>query len=213
LILGWYGACYNRGMTVKIAILGGTFDPIHYGHLAIAEEARAGLGFDRVLFVPAARQPLKHGEHVATPEQRLEMAGLACEGNPAFEVSPIEIARQGPSYTIDTLMALRDAGIDDLHFILGFDAAVELHRWRAARDIIRLARIVAVGRPGFALDTAALDRNLPGLGERLTMLEGPRLDISSSDLRQRIAQGRPIRYQTPDAVVAYIDAHGLYQIF
>jgi nicotinate-nucleotide adenylyltransferase len=198
-------------MTTRIGILGGTFDPIHYGHLAIAEEARVLLQFDRVLFVPAAQQPFKHGGHVATPAQRLEMTRLACAGNPAFAVSPIEIERQGPSYTVDTLKALHKAGPGELHFILGTDAAVELHRWHAAHEIIALARIVAVGRPGVGLDRAVLDRGLPGLAQRLTLLEGPGLDISSSILRGRVAAGYPIRYQTPDLVVEYITAHGLYR--
>src|SRR5262245_33264429 len=101
-------------MTTRIGIFGGTFDPIHYGHLAIAEEARVLLQFERVLFVPAAQQPLKRNGHLATPPQRLEMARLACAGNPAFEVSPIEIERQGPSYTVDTLKALRAAGSSEL---------------------------------------------------------------------------------------------------
>jgi len=198
-------------MTTRIGILGGTFDPIHYGHLAIAEEARVLLQFDRVLFVPAAQQPFKLGGHMATPAQRLEMTRLACASNPAFAISPIEIERQGPSYTIDTLKALHEADLGELHFILGTDAAVELHRWHAAREIMALARIVVVGRPGIRLDGAALDRKLPGLAQRLTLLEGPGLDISSSVLRERVAAGHPIRYQTPDAVVEYIAAHGLYR--
>jgi nicotinate (nicotinamide) nucleotide adenylyltransferase len=120
-------------MTTHTGILGGTFDPIHYGHLAIAEEARVLLGFERVLFVPAAQQPLKRNGHLATPAQRLEMARLACAGNPAFAVSPIEVERQGPSYTVDTLKALREADLGELHFILGADAAAELHRWHTMR--------------------------------------------------------------------------------
>jgi nicotinate-nucleotide adenylyltransferase len=198
-------------MTTRIGIFGGTFDPIHYGHLAIAEEARVLLGFDRVLFVPAAQQPLKRNGHMATPAQRLEMARLACAGNPAFVVSPIEIERQGPSYTVDTLKALRAAGPDELHFILGADAAAELHRWHAAREIVVLAWIVAVERPGFKLDIAALERKLPGIGERLTLLEGPQMDIASSVLRQRSAAGQPVRYQLPDAVAEYIVEHRLYR--
>jgi nicotinate-nucleotide adenylyltransferase len=198
-------------MTTRIGILGGTFDPIHYGHLAIAEEARVLLQFDQVLFVPAAQQPLKRNGHVATPTQRLEMARLACADNPNFVVSPLEIERQGPSYTADTLRALDAAGLGELHFILGADATAEIYRWRAASTIIELARIVVVGRPGVALDHAALDRKLPGLARRLTLLDGPRLEISSSAMRQRIAAGQPIRYQTPDIVIAYIAAQGLYR--
>jgi nicotinate-nucleotide adenylyltransferase len=198
-------------MSKHIGILGGTFDPIHYGHLAIAEEARVVLGFERIVFVPAARQPLKRGEHSATPQQRLEMTQLACYGNPAFEVSPIELERAGPSYTIDTLEALQAQGMVDLHFIVGADAAAELYRWRAAGRIVAISRIVAVGRPGFALDHATLSHHLPGLEARLTLLEGPSLDISSSELRRRIAAGQPIRYQTPDPVIEYIARQALYQ--
>jgi nicotinate-nucleotide adenylyltransferase len=197
-------------MSKRIGILGGTFDPIHYGHLAIAEEARVALDFEQVLFVPAARQPLKRGEHSATPQQRLEMARLACCSNTAFEVSPIEIERAGPSYTVDTLEALHAKGAVDLHFIVGADAAGDLYRWRAAGRIVALARIVVIGRPGFTLDRTALSHHLPGLEARMTLLEGPGLDISSSELRCRIAAGRPILYHTPEPVVKYIAQHGLY---
>src|SRR5262245_8898428 len=199
-------------MSKRIGILGGTFDPIHNGHLAIAEEARVALGFERVLFVPAARQPLKHGEHLASPQQRLEMVQLACDGNPAFEVSPIEVERAGPSYTVDTLEMLHAAEPGDLHFIVGADAAADLYRWRAAGRIVALARIVVIGRPGFALDRAALSHHLPGLEARLMLLEGPGMDISSSALRRRVAAGRPIRYQTPEPVVKYITTHRLYRM-
>jgi nicotinate-nucleotide adenylyltransferase len=198
-------------MSKHIGILGGTFDPIHYGHLAIAEEARVALGFERIVFVPAARQPLKRGEHSATPQQRLAMTKLACDSNPAFEVSSIEIERAGPSYTVDTLEALRAQGMVDLHFVVGADAATDLYRWRAAGRIVAIARIVAIGRPGFVVDHTALSHHLPGLEARLTLLEGPGLDISSSELRRRVATGRPIRYQTPESVVEYIAQQALYQ--
>jgi nicotinate-nucleotide adenylyltransferase len=198
-------------MTIHIGILGGTFDPIHNGHLAIAEEARVALGLERVLFVPAARQPLKRGEHAATPQQRLEMAWLACADNKAFEVSPMEIERTGPSYTVDTLEALHAAESGELHFIVGADAAADLYRWHAAGRIVTLAQIIIVERPGFAFDQATFGHRLPGLNARQTLLEGPGLAISSSELRRRVAAGRPIRYQTPQAVVEYIGEHGLYQ--
>jgi nicotinate-nucleotide adenylyltransferase len=198
-------------MTARIGILGGTFDPIHYGHLAVAEEARIVLGFERIVFVPAARQPFKRGEHSAAPQQRLEMTQLACYDNPAFEVSPIEIQRTGPSYTVDTLETLHAQGLVDLHFIVGADAAADLYRWRAAGRIVALARIVVIGRPGFALDRTTLTHDLPGLEARLTLLEGPGLDVSSSELRRRVAAGQPIRYQTPEPVVEYITQQRLYQ--
>src|SRR5215207_4557632 len=139
-------------MTARIGILGGTFDPIHYGHLAIAEEARLALQLDHVLFVPAAQQPLKRGAHIATPEQRFAMAQLACASNPAFEVSRIELNRPGPSFTLTTLEALQAAQIGELHFILGEDALADLTRWYRAARVVELARIIAIGRPGSAPD-------------------------------------------------------------
>lgn len=197
-------------MTARIGILGGTFDPIHYGHLAIAEEARLALQLDRVLFVPVSQQPLKHGTHVATPEQRFAMTQLACASNPAFEVSRIELDRPGPSFTLMTLEALQAAQIGELHFILGDDALAELTRWHAAERVVELARIVVVGRPGSATDRTRTIQALPALNERLIVLPGPALDISSTALRRRVAANQPIRYQTPDVVVAYIGEHRLY---
>jgi len=198
-------------MTISIGILGGTFDPIHYGHLAIAEEARVALRLDQVLFVPAAQQPLKRGAHIATPEQRFEMVRLACHPNSAFQVSRIEIDRPGPSFTLITLEALQRAGLGELHFILGADALADLPRWHGAARIVELARIVVVGRPGSAPDLACVGQALPALRERLAVLTGPALDISSTALRQRVSAGLPIRYQTPDTVVAYIGEQGLYR--
>lgn len=197
-------------MTARTGILGGSFDPIHYGHLAIAEEARAALRLDRVLFIPAARQPFKSGTHAAPPLMRLEMARLACLGNNAFVASPIELERPGPSYTVATLEALAASIDDELFFILGADALADFPLWHAAKRIVELARIVAVGRPGFAPDTAALFQALPALAPKLTQIEGPMLAISSTDLRRRVAAGRPIRYQTPDPVVEFIAARRLY---
>jgi nicotinate-nucleotide adenylyltransferase len=164
-----------------------------------------------VLFVAAAQQPLKRGTHSATPEQRYEMTQLACASNTAFEVSRIELDRPGPSFTLTTLEALQSAQIGELHFILGDDALADLTRWHAAARIVELARMIAVGRPGSKPDLARILQTLPALRERLTILPGPALDISSTALRRRVAIGLPIRYQTPDAVVAYIDDHGLYR--
>jgi nicotinate-nucleotide adenylyltransferase len=198
-------------LSARIGILGGTFDPIHYGHLLIAEEVRAALGLQRTLLIPAGRQPLKHGAHVASPAQRLAMTRLACVDNPALEVSPVEVERPGLSYTVTTLEELHRADIGQLHFILGADALVDLHRWYDAPRILQLARIVAVRRPGHAPDIDAIVTRLPGLREQLIIIDGPLLEISSSELRQRVAAGKPIRYMTPDPVVEYIAANGLYQ--
>lgn len=197
----------------RIGIYGGTFDPIHFGHLAVAEEVRWALRLDQVYLVPAARQPFKEAGHHASPDQRLEMVRHACAANPAFRPSAIEAHRPPPSFTIETIAQLRaELGPEpDLCFILGADAARDLPRWRQADEIIRLARIAIVGRPGYDIDLADLERALPGIADRSTCLEGPMLDISSTDLRRRLAQGRPVRYQIPDQVLAYIFAEGLYR--
>lgn len=198
-------------MTQRIGILGGTFDPIHYGHLAIAEEARVALRLQRVLLIPAAQQPLKLHRSAAPAEHRLAMTRLACAGNSAFEPSPIEIERSGVSYTVTTLEQLHSDNLGELHFILGADALADLARWHAAERILTLARIVAVGRPGWAPAQPSLLGALPLLAERLIMIEGPLMDLSSSEIRQRVAAGRPVRYLMPDAVVEYIDRHRLYR--
>jgi nicotinate-nucleotide adenylyltransferase len=139
------------------------------------------------------------------------MTQLACVSNTAFDVSRVELDRPGPSFTLTTLEALQAAQIGDLHFILGDDALVDLTRWRGAERVVELARIVAVGRPGTTPDITRIVQALPALSERLTVLPGPALDISSTALRRRVAARQPIRYQTPDAVVDYIDEHGLYR--
>jgi nicotinate-nucleotide adenylyltransferase len=198
-------------MTDRIGILGGTFDPIHYGHLAIAEEVRVALALDRVLFVPAAYQPLKAHRPGADAHHRLAMARLACATNTFFSVSDVEIARPGPSYTVTTLQAFHDAEPGELFFILGADALNDLPRWREAARIPELTSIVAVQRPGITLNMKPRFAALPALRERLTMIDGPRLDISSCELRQRAADKRPLRYLMPDSVVEYIAEHGLYQ--
>jgi nicotinate-nucleotide adenylyltransferase len=195
----------------RVGILGGTFDPIHYGHLLIAEEARAALGLHRTLLIPAGRQPLKHGAHIASPAQRLAMTRLACADNPALEVSSVEVERPGLSYTVNTLEELHRADIGQLHFILGADALADLHRWYEAPRILQLARIVAVRRPGHVLDIDTIETRLPGLSARLIVIDGPLLEISSSELRQRVAAGKPIRYMTPHPVVEYIAANRLYR--
>lgn len=198
-------------MTLRIGILGGSFDPIHYAHLAIAEEARVTLQLDRVVFVPAAQQPLKHSGHDATSAQRFEMARLACASNAAFEVSPIEIERPGPSYSVITLEEFHKIHPGEYYFILGADAASDLGHWYAAERIIELARIVVVGRPGAAPDREQLIQTFPRLAERMLLVAGPRLDISSTLLRERVAAGQSIRYLTPEPVMEYIMQHRLYQ--
>jgi nicotinate-nucleotide adenylyltransferase len=200
-------------MEQAIGVLGGSFDPIHYGHLALAQEAAWALGLARVLLVPAARQPLKAEGHGATPEQRLAMVALACADNPLLKPCDIEVRRAGPSYTVDTLRELREqlGEAAGLVFILGVDALHELPRWRGAAELAELCRFAAMSRPGVATDLGAVERALPALRGRVTLIGGPGLEISGTELRRRLAGGMPVRYQLPDAVLDYIERHGLYR--
>ena len=198
-------------MHTRVGLLGGSFDPIHYGHLAIAEDVRIALQLERVIFIPAAQQPFKAGRHAADGPTRLAMARLACASNPAFDVSPIELERPGPSYTATTLEALHTSIDAELYLILGADTAGELPRWYAAPRVAELARIVVIERPNVAFDYGGLAAALPGLRGRLTALPGPQIAISSTLLRQRAAAGLSLRYLTPDPVADYIVEHRPYR--
>ena len=195
----------------SVGILGGTFDPIHHAHLAIAEEARTSLRLDRVLVIPAGHQPLKGGQHAASAEQRFTMARLACATNPALEVLPIEVERAGPSYTAITLEALAAQGFKQMYLIMGADALVAFDRWYAPERILAVATIVGVERPGNHYDLSRILGLFPQMHERLIRLAGPHLEVSSSELRERVAHGKSIRYLTPDPVVTYIAEQGLYR--
>jgi len=196
----------------KVGILGGTFDPVHIGHLIVAEEVRARLHLDRVVFVPARISPHKVDEEPCPPEHRLRMVEYAVCDNAAFHVSRVDIDRRGPSFTVQTLAVLRDelgAGTE-MYFIMGMDALDGLTRWRDPERILCLSRIVAVSRPGYDVDLEALEAQLPRLRERLITVSSVHIGISATDLRQRIREGLPIRYQVPAQVEAYIRRHGLY---
>jgi nicotinate-nucleotide adenylyltransferase len=199
----------------SIGVMGGAFDPIHIGHLAVAEEAREVLGIETVLFVPTGSPPHRDGA-VATAEQRVAMTQLAIAGNPAFRLSRIEVDRAGPSYTLDTLALLaageRAAGREpQLVLILSAETFHDLPGWHQPRRILELARLAVAPRVGHAIpDRAWLGERFPGLEDRVTYLEGPRLGVSSTAIRQRLAAGRSIRYLVPAPVVDYIGEHGLY---
>ena len=193
-----------------VGILGGTFDPIHIAHLAIAEEVREALGLAKVLFIPAAMPPHKVDRPVSDPEQRLAMVELAIADNPAFEASRIELGRTGPSYTVDTLEALGADGAD-LVLILSAEAFRDLRTWHRPERILELARLAVVPRDGFPdTNRSFLAEHFPGFEDRATFLGGPRLRLSASELRERAASGRSLRYLVPDAVAAYIGDHALY---
>ncbi len=200
---------------MRLGILGGTFDPIHFGHLVVAEECRARLDLAAVLFIPAGQPPHKRGRAISPAEHRVEMVRLAIADNPGFRLSRIEVEREGYSYTVDTLARLREEhgrGVE-LYFIVGMDALAEIMTWHAPARLVSLCRVVAVTRPGFGpFDPASLEPALPGAGERILTLPAPELRISSSELRERVAVGLPIRYQVPSAVEEYIRAHGLYRV-
>ena len=200
----------------SIAVMGGTFDPIHFGHLAVAEEAREILGIERTLFITAGVPPHKPGLVVTPAEDRLAMVALAIAGNPAFEASRIEVDRPGPSYTLDTVLALaaaeRDAGREpDLTVILSAESFHGLPGWHEPERLLGLARVAVTPRDGFEMAGPAwLADRFPGREDRVTFLEAPRIRLSASELRDRIAAGRSIRYLVPDAVIRYIGDHGLY---
>jgi nicotinate-nucleotide adenylyltransferase len=197
----------------RLGILGGTFDPIHVGHLIVAEEVRERLSLQRVVFVPARVSPLKLGHVAAPPECRLRMVELAIQGNPHFGVSRIDLDRQGPSYTVDTLRAIKEAcgeGVE-LLFILGADSLSLLTAWHRPQDILRLARLVAVSRPTYKLDLNALEQDLPGISMVTDLVTTIEIGISATDIRTRVAQNLSIRYLVPAPVEAYVKEHRLYR--
>jgi nicotinate-nucleotide adenylyltransferase len=195
----------------SVGILGGTFDPIHNGHLGIAEEAREALGLERVLLVPASSPPHKPGRPVTDAAHRLAMVGLAIADNPAFAVSRIEVERGGASYSLDTLEALRSEGIEQPWFILSAEALAGFPAWHEPDRILALCRLAVVPRGGYdPLDRAWVAEQFPGREDRVTFLPGPLLPISGSVVRRRAAVGRSVRYLVPDAVARYIADHQLY---
>lgn len=196
-----------------LGIMGGTFDPIHVGHLAVAEEAREALGLDRVLFVPAGQPPHKLPGAVSPVPDRVAMVELAIADNPAFELSRVEIDRRGPSFTVDTAEALARAnpGVQ-LHLILSAETFGELPSWHEPDRLFEAARMAVVPREGYpAPDPAWIAGAFPGREDRVGYLAGPRLGLSSTALRARVAAGRSIRYLVPPAVEAYIADHQLYR--
>lgn len=200
----------------RIGILGGTFDPIHIGHLAVAEEAREALGLERVLFVPAGHPWQKAARSVTRVEDRVAMVALAIGDAPAFALSRIEADRAGPSYAAETVRQLAaeltsNGATPDLRFILSSGSLLGLPTWHEPDRLLAACRLVVAPRPGCpAVGPAWLEAHLPSAVGRVTFLDGPRLDVSSSAIRARVAARRSIRYLVPDAVVAYIGDHGLY---
>ncbi len=199
-----------------MGLVGGTFDPIHYAHLAIAEEVRTALNLTEMVFIPAGQPPHKLGQNYTQSSHRLSMVQLAIASNPYFTLSRVEIDRQGPSYLVDTLRILHDQWGPDtqLFFVIGWDSLQEFHTWYKSADILaQLTNLVAVRRPSYEehIGYNELETRSPGITQRLVVVSAPQLAISSTDLRRRVAEGRPIKYQTPEAVENYIMEHGLYR--
>ena len=198
---------------MKLGVLGGTFDPPHIGHLILAEEARLALGLGQVLFVPAGAPWRKAGQELSPREDRLAMVRLAVGANPYFAVSTLETEREGPSYTAETLAALRDqlAADSEIFCILGQDSLADLPNWWQPQRIISLARLAVAARTAWEPAQAdALEREVPGISQRLVWLDMPRIDISSTAVRERVRRGLSIRQWVTPAVEEYIREHGLY---
>ncbi len=198
---------------MKTGLFGGTFDPIHLGHLAIAEDVRAKLGLDRVIFIPARYPWLKADREISDGQHRLEMVKLAIASNPQFEVSAAEMERPGPSYTLDTVEAMKKAfgPEDELYFIAGSDAIMDMPRWKEPERVMSLCRIVGVERPGAPeIDAEALRPLIPAVSSCLAVVDASRIDISSTVIRERIRGGLSISDMVPTEVEQYIRKHGLY---
>lgn len=191
----------------RIGVYGGTFDPPHVGHLILAEAAREQLKLDKVMFIPAG-DPWRKADRTVTPAfHRLEMTRLAVQGNPVFEVEDFEVVREGPSYTVESLEILHDHLGDgaDLYLILGEDALADVPHWHQPERLVELSTLAVASRRGVTMPQLPFDR------ARVVPVEMPAIDISSTELRARASKGLSLRYQVPDAVLRYIEAHGLYR--
>lgn len=195
----------------RLGVMGGTFDPIHHGHLFVAEEARAHFDLEQVLFVPNSTPPHKDNRNVSASHHRFAMTEIAVAANHHFACSTLERDRAGASYTVDTLLALRELHPEtELFYITGVDAVAEILTWKRHEEVIQLAQFIAAARSGY--DPAVLAQELPAsYQQRIEILHSPALEISSTDLRRRVAENRPIRYLVPEDVVEYIERNQLYR--
>ena len=199
---------------MRVGLLGGTFNPPHIGHLVCAQEAWAQLGLDRVLLVPVHSPPHKDTDRDPGVEHRVALCEAAVAGDDRLEVSRVEADLAGRSYTVDTLNRLYEARPEDqLTFIVGGDMAASLPEWREPRAILEFCTLGVAARDGVGREQilARLDRELPGAADRLQFFDMPRIDVSSTLVRRRVAAGQPVRYLVPDPVAAYIEREGLYR--
>ncbi len=197
----------------RLGIMGGTFDPIHYGHLVAAEMARSKFNLSKVLFIPSGTPPHKDRSDISAASLRYEMIERAIQDNPSFDISAIELERKGPSYTVDTLRVLRDLWPEhDLYFITGSDVLREIFSWREVEEILLMTEFIGAARPGFDASDFLLkvQQEHPETQGKIHYLEVPALAISSTDIRTRVKDGQPIRYLLPEPVRLFIQEHGLY---
>jgi nicotinate-nucleotide adenylyltransferase len=197
-----------------VGIMGGTFDPIHFGHLAAAEGARQQLGLDRVLFMPNRQPPHKVGQRVSATEHRAAMVKLAIAGNPDFAYTDLELHRAGPSYTIDTIRVFHELHPDwRSAFVVGMDSLLEIQTWQDYPTLLTLTDLVVVSRPGYPAKRrdAVLAALGPALTARIRLLETPGVAVSATELRRLSAEGKSLRYLVPDAVAEYVREHQLYE--
>lgn len=200
---------------MRRGILGGTFDPIHTGHLILAQEVLGQLGLDEMWFVPTGEPWMKRGQRLTSQVHRKEMVELAIKGNERFKLSTLEMDRPGETYTVDTLEELRAGEMrdDEVLFIMGVDTLNSVHLWKSPKRVLELAQLVVALRPGHgALDVGSLAAIDPTIGERLMTVRLPLIEISGTELRRRVASGESYRYLVPDAVGEYIKANGLYRL-
>jgi len=196
----------------RLGLFGGTFDPLHLGHLVVAQDAVERLALDRLLFVVAGLPPHKVRDSLSPPELRLEMVRAAVAGNPAFGVSAVEMERPGPTYTVDTLRAFRDMHPEtELFFLLGADQLAEFHEWREPEAIASLATLVAMAREGSGVDPVSTMTLPADLKVDFVRIPVTRLDVSSTDIRGRVREGRSVRYLVPPEVRRIMEDHGLYR--
>jgi len=195
----------------RLGVMGGTFDPIHHGHLVTAEEALRQYELDEVVFIPTGQPWMKEDRDVSGAEHRYLMVVIATAANPRFGVSRLEIDREGPTYAVDTLKALRaeHEGDVELFFVTGADAMLEILQWKSPHEALELAHFIAATRPGF--DLAGFEHGAPASDPRVSVMAIPALAISSTDIRRRVREGRPIRYLVPEGVETYIEKSGLYR--
>lgn len=204
----------DPGREYRLGIMGGTFDPIHYGHLVTAEQAREALALDLVLFMPAGSPAFKQNREVTSPEDRYAMTVLATAANPSFYASRFEIDRPGVTYTVDTLKALRSAYPENVHlyFITGADAIIDIVTWHDAAEIASLATLIAATRPGYDIRQAQARIAASGIDFDVRYIQIPALAISSTNIRDRVRLGKSVRYLTSESVMGYINKNRLYRM-